>query len=909
MMKLLRPSAVAALLLAAAAAHAAPFKTAPTGQALTPTAAPGAVFESLNPDLAGAPGFTAGQAAAVALSPDGRTLLVLTSGFNRNAGPDGKVDPALSKEYVFVFDVAGARPVKRQVVQVNNSFLGLAWAPDGLSFYVSGGVDDAVLSFQRARAERGGGFAAGPAFKLGHKSGLGVDAKPAVAGVAVSPDGRRLLAANVQNDSVSLIDLQTGDIKELDLRRGAGVAGGTFPRSVTWTSATTAYVTSERDREIVRLDLAAQPRVAGRIAVHGQPVALTAGRGGRLLYAAINNSDAVAVIDTATDQVIDTAPTAGPRGRAPRGLGGAGSNGLVLSADQRRLYVTNGGENAVAVAAVSRGGRHLEVLGLIPTGWYPTAAAISKDGRRLFVVNGKSLPGPNPGNCRNTLSIDPSAQSRCRAANQYVWQMEKAGFLMAPIPGPATLVGLTRRVEANNTQDARASLAEQKLAAFLRTHIRHVIYVVKENRTYDQVLGDLGRGDGDPGLVLFPEAIAPNHHAVARTFVDLDAFRDTGESSNTGWNWTTAGRTNDWTEREAPVNYANRGLQYDQEGNNRNVNVALATAAQRHAARAKTPADPDLLSGQADVAGLDGRDDEDDGGGHGYLWDAAQRAHVSVRNWGFYGDLSRYDEGEPDRLPLEREPWKSGLQVFYPAKAALAGVSDPFFRGFDQAFPDFWRLQEWKREFADFAAKGSAPTLMLVRLPHDHFGGFKEGIDGVDTVETEMADNDYAVGLLIETVAKSRFAADTLIFVVEDDAQDGADHVDAHRSLALVAGPYVRHGAVVSTPYTTVDLLHTIETMLGLRAQNLNLARARFMGDIFDASLPHWTYEAVVPRALRATRLPLPPAATAEAPPSMRSADYWAKAMAGQDFRSEDRLDTLRFNAALWRGLKTSRPD
>jgi len=885
--------------LLATPAIANPFATAPTGQALTPEAAPGSRFEALNPDLPGLPDFRAGQASATALSPDGKTLLVLTSGFNRNFGPDGAIRPELSKEYVFVYDVAGEQPRKIQVLQVDNSFLGLAWAPDGSAFYVSGGVNDSVIGFQRGA----GGFMRGRTYALGHRAGLGVGVQPEAAGVAVSPDGRRLLVANAQDDSVSLVDIASGAVSELDLRRGAGLAGGTFPRAVVWTSNGSAYVTSERDREIIRLDLSGPARVAARIRVRGQPVALIAGHGG-LLYAALNNTDAVGVIDTASDRVIAGAETAGPKGRFPAGLGGAGSNGLALSADGRRLYVSNGGENALAVVDLGAGGRRPVVLGLIPTGWYPTAAAVSQDGRRLYVVNGKSLPGPNPGGCRANTAIAHGFNDACRANNQYVWQLEKAGMLSLPVPDAPALAKLTGQVNANNEEDPSVSAQRRKTLAFLQGHIHHVIYIVKENRTYDQVLGDLGRGDGDPRLTLFPETIAPNHHRLARAFVDLDAFRDSGESSNTGWNWSTAGRTNDWTEREAPVNYAARGLQYDQEGTNRNINVALPTAAARHAARAKTPDDPNLLPGQADVAAPDGDEDDDEDGGHGYLWDAAIRAHVSLRNWGFYGDLARYEAGEPDRIPLEREPWKKKIRVFYPSKAALAKISDPYFRSFDQAFPDYWRFQEWKREFERFAARKSAPSLMMVRLCHDHFGDFKEAIDGVDTVETEMADDDYAVGLLIDTVSKSPFAADTLVFIVEDDAQDGADHVDAHRSMALIAGPYVRQDAVISTPYTTVDLLHTLESILKLKPDNLNLARARFMSDVFDPSITHWTYDAVVPAALRATRLPLPPATTAVILPPMRSSDYWEKAMAGQDFRGEDRLDTVRFNAALWEGLK-----
>jgi hypothetical protein len=435
-----------------------------------------------------------------------------------------------------------------------------------------------------------------------------------------------------------------------------------------------------------------------------------------------------------------------------------------------------------------------------------------------------------------------------------------------------------------------------------------VIYIVKENRTYDQVLGDLEVGDGDPKLAIFGRAITPNQHALARQFVDLDAFFDSGESSNTGWNWTTAGRTNDFTEREAPVNYAARGLQYDQEGDNRNLNVGFATSAERRAANPLGPDDPDMLPGARDVAAPDGP-----GGaaGVGYIWDSALRAGLTVRNWGFYGDLSLYQKAAgPARTPRERQPWLTQTTVFTATKASLMPVTDPYFRGFDQGFPDYWRFKEWEREYDGFAKAGVAPNLMLVRLAHDHTGDFADGIDGINTVEAELADNDYAVGRLIEKVAHGPFAKDTLIFVVEDDAQDGPDHIDAHRSIAFVAGPYVKRGAVVSHRYTTVDLVRTIEAVLGLQPLGLNDALAEPMVAVFDTGDADWTYDAIVPGVLRQTALPLPPAGSVQTSCAVptRSSAYWAAAMRGQDFSVEDHLDTARFNAALWRGMKGAAP-
>jgi DNA-binding beta-propeller fold protein YncE len=843
-------------------------------------------------------------------------------------GADGKTIASQSNEYVFLFDISGDAPAQRQTLTLPNSFLGLAWAADGGALYAAGGVDDTVQEFRGAV----GDMRPARTFSLGHKAGVGLDVSPEAAGLAVSPDGRRLLVANLQNDSVSLIDLTNGAVTEQDLRPGvidpahSGRPGGTFPRTVAWTSDTRAYVATQRDREVIALDIGAQGvRVGRRLKMRGQPVALLPGRSGRL-FVAQDNSDGVAVIDTVAGRVIERIATAAPRAWLGKtALGGAGSNALGLSPDGRTLLVSNGGENAVAVVALDPQASGLApaaathdadgdddddapaagsaVVGLIPTGWYPTAVAMRPDGRRIYVINGKSKPGPVPDNCRNDLSIQPADHAHCRSMNQYVWQREKAGFLTLPPPTPAELGALTRQVAANDHLPRLQGSADDAVMAFLRQHIRHVIYVVKENRTYDQVLGDLEVGDGDPRLTVFGKAMTPNQHALARRFADLDAFYDSGESSNTGWNWTTAARTNDFTEREAPVNYAARGLQYDQEGNNRNLNMAFAGSAERHAANPMGPTDPNVLAGARDVAAPDGPEGAE---GQGYIWDAARKAGVSVRNWGFYGDLRRYEAADPAlRIPLEREPWKTGVTVFTPAKAALMDISDPYFRGFDQAFPDYWRFQEWAREFDGFAAAGKAPGLMLVRLPHDHTGSFAEGIDGVNTVETELADNDYAVGLLVEKVAKSPFAKDTLIFIVEDDAQDGPDHVDAHRSIAFVAGPYVKQGAVISARHETVGLVRTIEAVLGLSPMGLNDALAEPMSDVFDIRRADWSFAAQVPAVLRTTRLPLPPGGTASANacPARPSA-YWTQVMAGQDFSREDHLDTAAYNLALWRGLK-----
>jgi hypothetical protein len=481
-----------------------------------------------------------------------------------------------------------------------------------------------------------------------------------------------------------------------------------------------------------------------------------------------------------------------------------------------------------------------------------------------------------------------------------------------PMPDAAQLAGLTRQTAANNNFPGAVSNArEHAMLAFLRERIKHVIYVVKENRTYDQLLGDLEVGNGDPELAILAP-YSPNHKKLARRFVTLDNFYDSGEASSTGWNWTTAARTTDFTEKTAPVNYAGRGLTRDWEGLNRNIYVVAPTPAERQIPEPATPDDPDILAGTADVAAPDGPGGE---AGTGYLWDAALRAGLSVRNYGFYGGLKRYwlPADDPLFIPLTPTPYADGSVQFYARKQSLTDISDPYFRGYDMKYPDYWRYQEWAREFDEFAAQGELPNLMLVRLSHDHFGEFSRAAAGVDTVETQMADNDYALGLLVEKVAHSAFKDDTLIFIIEDDAQNGGDHVDAHRSIGYVIGPYVRQGAVVSTHYTTVSMLRTMEEVLGLPPLGINDGLTAPMMDVFERSQHDWDYQAVLPEVLLSTGLDLkntPHAVVAsETSPDcrslpLRSADYWQRSMSGQNFAEEDQLDTPRFNRALWTGLK-----
>ena len=895
----------------------------PTGVFITPTSATGSVFQPLNPGLLGDPSFTVGQAVTTAISPNGQTLLILTSGYNSQnftSGPnEGQTDPAESNEYIFVYDLSGGSPFKQQVLQIPNAFDGLAWNPNGAEFYATGGPDDNIHVFDKGIS---GWAESGQPISLGHTHAIALGTiTPGAMGIAATADGSRLVVANYENDSISLVGVKSRTkLAELDLRPGGGRPGGEYPVWVAIQGNHKAFISSARDREIVVVDISANlPVVTDRISLRGQPTRMVLNNKQTLLYVAESSSDMVAVINTKSHKIVEEIGTTAPKTVFPNheGYKGSNPNSLALSPDQEWLYVTNGGANSVAVIHLSGDGDNYhgegsELEGLIPTGWYPNSVSTSADGSMLYIVNGKSNTGPNPRNCRDAGSLQPGGnEDACNAANQYVWQVTKAGFLTLPTPSRESLEDLTEQVARNNHYRRDSDEDEAKdLMEFLHRRIHHVIYIVKENRTY---LGDLDKGDGDPSIVVYPQPITPNQHALASQFVDLDNFYDSGEVSGDGWNWSTAARAADTIEKTEPINYAGRGLNYDYEGTNRNINVGYATVGARQAANPLTPADPNLLPGTADVSAPDSPEGEE---GSGYLWDSALRAGLSVRNYGFFVDLTRYflPASNPAFIPATlTNPFASNTPVAFPTKAALQPITDQFFRGYDNKFPDFFRVNEWEREFDQFERDGDLPNLEFVRVMHDHTGSFTTAIDGVNTPELQTADNDYAVGRIIEAVAKSRrYQDNTLVFVVEDDAQDGPDHVDAHRSIAFVAGQYVKRGAVVSKHYTTVSMIATITEILGIGHLGILDADDEPMTDIFRKRAVHWDFHAIVPKILQTTQLPLPveeaAAHTKDAFSALYSqprhdASYWGAKTRGFDFSVEDRLDAGQYNRIIWQGL------
>jgi DNA-binding beta-propeller fold protein YncE len=783
--------------------------------------------------------------------------------------------------------------------------------------------------------------------------------------ITVFTGGLAVWLSQWQSDPASMQGMQgTLQGTELDLRPGkaasspaTGTPGGEYPFWVVLAGSSgpgaTAYVSSLRDREIDVVNLGetcingtsgpgcvlkATPVVNARIPVKGQPNKMTLNKAGTLLYVAEDESDTVDVIDLnpldigpptqsqpATQyKVIETIPVIAPPATMSTyslmPYTGANTNSVTLSPDENTLYVTNGNLNNVAVVQLNKTnlgvstnqGDH--VIGLIPTGWYPNSISISGDGTWAYVVNSKSPTGPNINWC---YVYGPTGYPTCMPANEYNPQMTKAGLLSFPLAGlttqlPAQLPALTADVVQNNHFATVESPNAAATMAAVHSGIQHVIYILKENRTYDQILGDLGRGNGDPALTLFGQAITPNEHNLAQQFVTLDNFLATAETSNDGWPWSTSARAPDVVEHQFPVNYAQRGLSLDTEGMNRSVNVALPTLAQRQASdplmpggtlAPTVPDGADLLPGQADTAAPDGPDDEIN---TGYLWNNALRAGLTVHDYGFFIDTTCYNEPSC-QIPLIHDPYSTGTIVAPSTNVALTPFTDPYFRGFDPGFPDFYRFKEWERDFDANYAKGGLPNLTLIRFMHDHTGNFATAIDGVNTPERDVADNDYAVGLVVQKIANSPiYNNNTLIFVVEDDSQDGGDHVDSHRTTAFVAGAYVKN-EIVSTAYTTLDFIRTMEEVMGLQPMNLNDALATPMSDIFNTTPSAWSFTATPAAILYCTSLPLPsPALPCNSPTP--DAKYWARVTRGMDFRDADRVDDDTFNRVLWRGMMGNRP-
>jgi len=713
--------------------------------------------------------------------------------------PDGKLAVVLSgwrEQGVQIVDL-NTRQVVQTLIQPG-AFFGIGFSRDGRELFVSGGNDDTIFCY----SWRDGTAALERKILLAEKSAKPGSRYPA--GLAVSRIGNYLYVAENMSDSLAVIDLATSKIVQrfptdhYPYAVEAAANGRVFVSA--WAADTVAEFQANLDGLLTPLR---------KVKVGPRPSALLSNRSGSRLFAALSGTDQIAVLDTARGTVLrylsDAASVGPTEGSTP--------NALALSPDESQLFVAEADNNAVAVFDLSEkrmNGASSRLQGRIPTDWYPTAVLDVRG--KLLVLNGKGRgsqanpDGPIPGEgIRRPLGYD-------------LGQLNGTLRSSPDQPSPATLAEYSRRVEAANNWQARPS--RKAYPPF-----KHVLYIIKENRTYDQVLGDLKEGDGDPALVFFGQGISPNHHALALRFGLFDRFFTNAEVSSQGHIWSTAAYVTDFGEKTIPSLYSNRR------------------------------------------EGVDG--EEIDEPINGFLWTLARKKGISFRD---YGEMVQVPEG----WPVTQREVVASLSPTYPA--------------FDLKTPDQVRADAWIAELENFAREGEMPKLEIMHLPSDHTAG---GRAGYRTPRAFMADNDLALGRIVEALSRSRFWQDTVIFVLEDDSQAGPDHIDSHRSCFFAISAYSRPGAIHRFANTT-DVVAAIEDILGLERLSQFDYFSRSLSDIFAETpdLSPWT--SIVPQV-----------DMNEINPSTTAA---AHASAELDFSAPDRVDDAIFNQILWSMMKGSQP-
>ncbi len=631
----------------------------------------------------------------------GRWLAVTTGGYGT---------PAIS-----LVDEQTGRVVSS--LPVSGAFYGLAFS--GQLLYASTANGNTIERYKIARET--GVLASAGTIKLG-TGDLWISGLAATSGM--------LYAAELDADQLVAVDAGRGN-------RVWSTKVGRAPYAVVLSPDNQTLYVSNWASASVSVVNARSGKLEKEIAVGPHPNAEIVSRDGARLYVACANNDTVAEIDT-TKQTLHATIDASIY---PHALEGAMPNGLALSPYGTTLFVADAGDNAVVAVDLTTNAP--AVFGAIPTGWYPTDVTASRDGQKIYVLDGKGVSGhPNP----LFGHSDVLAYGVPRVDRFYVGALATGDLEMLPLPNRASLVAGLVAVQLNASYRPRAPMIAE-----LPKNV-HVIYIIKENRTYDEVLGDDSRGNGDPNLTIFGQRITPNIHRLAQSFVLLDNFDTDAAVSADGHLWSTAAYAGDWVEKLWPADYSGRRLTYDFEE--------------------RGPASPPA----------------------GYLWNDALEHGVTFRDYGEFLKLG-------------------GDAPFSPSDPSLDGLIDPKYRGFDLRHPDQERIEEWLREFRQYVAGGQLPQLEIVRLPDDHTAATKPGYK---TPYAMLADNDYAVGRLVDAVSHSPYWANTIIFSVEDDAQAGPDHVSDHRAEALIVGGLIRRGLVDHTHYTTSSVLHTIELLLGL---------------------------------------------------------------------------------------------
>ena len=873
------------------------------------------------------------------LTPDGRYAVSTDMGFRQGLVCVSAVTGTLAQPVTAPAPTnpdgsPAGLPLSRSILQFGAAKADGSYGPQGLYYGLavqSNGDGTSTLYASEGASNAVAVVTVGADGSLTLKQTFALRAGDFAAGIALDGRGNLFVAVNETYPAGAIANITTpGSLLVLDAASGAVksrysfvlpvslLADGrtpfsptNFPLAVAATSGGKVYVTSQRDADVLVVDCSdpMNPRAGATIATGAHPISLLLNKAQSKLYVANAHSETVSVVSTSNDTVTGTIllqPT------GAHGLPGVTPTGLALTPDESQLYVSVGDLNAVAVVNLAAG----QTVGYIPTGWYPTAVVASPFKKQILVANAKGTQTryPNP------------AYRQFNFAGQYDLNLIEGSVQTIPVPNSAQLPVETQQVLTNNrlaeigTASPTTVTSSNPLAAINLPSgkIKHVIYIVKENRTYDQILGDEPGGNGAPSLVLFGKAVTPNLHALAERFVLLDNFYDCGEASGDGWPWSTQGQASEYVIKNLPYNYSGRGRNYDFEGANNNYPVGGFPATDPYG-QPLVPNSPfhDLANGGKAPAVPDVSEAP---GGH--IWDDALR-NINLtgtglinkyRNYGFFA-LFGDNVATPDNYPAD-----AGLQ---PAGHDGGGITDIDFRRYDAAYADSEgplrtgipsalyprqtyghyaqpsRFTEWNREFQQMLTNdptgNSVPAFETVRFMHDHTQGLSAG---VHTPRAEVADNDYGVGQFVQAVSRSPIWNNTAIFVIEDDAQDGPDHVDGHRSTCYVISPFIKRASVDHTFYNTDSVLKTMELLLNIPPMNQYDAIATPILDFgTDPSQNGELYAATLPDAgILGEIAPTVTASSLLFPLEQLSAKM--------DFGHPDSAPSALLNEVIWKSVK-----
>ena len=695
---------------------------------------------------------------------------------------------------------------------IPQSWFGLKFSANEKILYASGGNNNQVLQY----AIMNNTLVLKDSILLGKKW----PEKISPSGIEINDETHTMYVLTKENNSLYIIDLKSKQIKlQLPL-------GGEGYNCLLSPDKTALYISCWGCDKILILDTKANT-FSGEIKVGDNPNDLCLSKNGKYLFVANANDNSVSVIDILQRAVIETLNTA----LYPDAPNGSTTNGLALSTDEKTLYIANADNNCLAVFDVTKPG-FSKSKGFIPVGWYPTNVKVI--GKKIFITNGKGFSskanpyGPNPLNKKEGVIYQGGDKSRPIKV-QYIGGLFRGTLSIINEPSEKQLAEYSQAVYHNTPYTKEKETITQGEAGNpipMKTGegspIKYVFYIIKENRTYDQVLGDMKEGNGDPKLVLFGEKVTPNLHKLAREFVLLDNFYVDAEVSADGHNWSMGAYATDYLEKTWPTGYGDRGGTYDAEGNRAIANNK-----------------------------------------NGFIWDHCKRAGISYRTYGEFAD-----------------DYKANIPV-------LENHFCPYYTSWDQKVRDTTRVNQWKQDFDSLLAANALPRLNTLRIINDHTEGLKKGRP---TPFAHVADNDLAVGMFVEYLSKSLIWKESVVFVVEDDAQNGADHVDAHRSTTYVAGGFVKRSFVDHTMYSTTSLLRTIELILGIAP----------MSQYDAAAVPMWRCFSSTPNLTAFQSVP----AQIDINEKNTAVNEWQRLSEKFDLTKEDAVPDLEFNRVLWHVIK-----